>query len=267
MIRRPAVAGQFYPGSKETLKKTVEEYLNFGTTPKKVLGLAAPHAGYIYSGQTAGHTYASAVIPKRCIVISPNHTGMGASAAIMSEGEWVTPIGNARIDKTLASSLMSGSSVLKDDTMAHIAEHSLEVQLPFLLALQPALSFVPITVQHLSYAHCEELGRTIASVIKSSGENILIIASTDMNHYEEEKITERKDNLAIAEVLELDPKGLLNVCAENDISMCGVIPTAIMLIACKELGAKKAELVEHTTSGEASGDYSSVVGYAGFIVY
>jgi AmmeMemoRadiSam system protein B len=267
MIRRPAVAGQFYPGAKEALKSAVNEYLQYDVKPMKVLGLAAPHAGYIYSGATAGHTYASAVIPKKCIILSPNHTGMGASAAIMSSGEWSMPMGSVPVDEKLASALIYNCQLLKDDSTAHVAEHSLEVQLPFLQARQPELSIVPITLQHMVYENCYAIGMAIARTIKDSGEDILIVASTDMNHYENQETTTQKDDLAIKEVLALDPKALLNTCGENRVTMCGVIPTSIMLIACKELGAKEAKLVEHTTSGDVSGDYDAVVGYAGFLVY
>lgn len=267
MIRKPAVAGQFYPGAKEALTKAVEEYLAYDAEPKKVLGLAAPHAGYVYSGPTAGHTYASAVIPKKCIVLSPNHTGMGAAAAVMADGEWATPLGNIPIDKEIAAALLKNCAILKDDATAHVAEHSLEVQLPFLQVKQPDLSIVPITLQHPSWGGCEELGKAIAKTVKDSGEDILIVASTDMNHYESQNVTMEKDGLAIEKVLALDPKGLIATCGEHHITMCGVIPTAIMLIACKELGAKEAKLVEHTTSGEVSGDYDAVVGYAGFIIF
>lgn len=267
MIRRPAVAGQFYPGAKEALKNTVNEYLQYEVQPMKVLGLAAPHAGYIYSGATAGHTYASAIIPKKCIVLAPNHTGMGAKAAIMTDGEWAMPMGNIPVDTSLANELVNNCNIFTDDSTAHVAEHSLEVQLPFLQARQPDLSIVPITLQHMSYEDCETIGKAIAKTIKDGDEDVLIVASTDMNHYENQESTVKKDDLAIKKVLELDSRALLNTCGENRITMCGVIPTSIMLIACKELGAREAKLVEHTTSGDVSGDYDAVVGYAGFLVY
>lgn len=266
MIRHPAVAGQFYPGGKEALKKAVNEYLKFDATPKKVFGLAAPHAGYIYSGTTAGHTYASAKIPRTCIILSPNHTGAGSRCAIMTSGEWATPIGNVKINTVVANDLLNNCSLISNNETAHIAEHSLEVQLPFLQMRQSDLSIVPITIQHMNYESCQILGKAIADTIKQDEEDILIVASTDMNHYENQEITIKKDDLAIKRVLELDPEGLLNTCGEYNVTMCGVVPTAIMLIACKELGATHAELVEHTTSGATSGDFEAVVGYAGFLV-
>lgn len=267
MIRRPAVAGQFYPGSKELLRKTVDSYLDSDREPRDVLGLAAPHAGYVYSGATAGRTYASAIIPEKCVIISPNHTGAGARAAVMTEGEWMTPLGNVPIDTALAADLLKRCPLLAGDSTAHVAEHSLEVQLPFLQERQPSLSIVPITIQHANFNSCETIGRAIASAIKESGKKILIVASTDMNHYENEEITKKKDNLAIEKVVGLDPEGLINTCGEYGITMCGVIPTAIMLVACIKLGATKGELIEHSTSGDVSGDFGAVVGYAGFLVY
>ncbi len=266
MIRQAAFAGQFYPGSRTSLETEVKKYLDTGATPKKTLGVVAPHAGYIYSGPTAGAVYAATVVPPTCIVLSPNHTGMGASAAIMDEGEWVIPTGKVPIDASLATALMKHSTDLRRDTLAHQMEHSLEVQLPFLLARQPELHIVPITLQHIRLDVCENLGKAIAATIKESGKEVLIVASSDMNHYEEQSTTERKDQIAIDRVLALDPAGLISACAESRITMCGVIPTAVMLYAAKELGATKAELISHTTSGDTSGDYQAVVGYAGIAI-
>lgn len=266
MIRRPAVAGQFYPIGKESLKKAVDEYLAFDVDPKKVIGVMSPHAGYIYSGKTAGRTFASCKIPGKCIVLAPSHTGIGSKVAIMSEGEWMTPLGNTPIDSNLAKKLIAKCHLITNDTTAHVAEHSLEVQIPFLQFARPDVHIVPISLQYISFDNCEVLGNAIADVIKESGEDILIVASTDMNHYESQDVTIKKDDLAIEKIEALDPKGLLNVCEKNNITMCGVIPVAVMLIAAKKLGANQAELIEHTTSGDFAGDYDSVVGYAGMTV-
>jgi len=267
MIRNPAVAGQFYPASRTALETEVKRFLSVSAKPVKVLGLVAPHAGYIYSGAVAGAVYASAVIPEKCIVLSPNHSGRGAPASLMTEGLWAMPTGDVPIDSVLAKKLLSNCRELEDDVHAHLAEHSLEVQLPFLIARQPKLSFVPLTVSHLPYETCRKIGEAIAKTITDSGEDVLIVASSDMNHYESQTSTEKKDRMAIERVLALDPPGLLTTCGEYRISMCGVVPTAIMLTAAKALGAKNAKLVSHTTSGEVSGDYDAVVGYAGIIVY
>lgn len=266
MLRHPAVAGQFYPGSKSALESEVKRYLHSDVTPEKALGIVSPHAGYMYSGPTAGAVFASTVVPPSCIVLAPNHTGAGAAAAIMDEGSWEIPTGEVPIDADLVTKLMANCAELQADTMAHQFEHSLEVQLPFMLARQPELHIVPITLSHISFDRCEKIGTGIAKTIKESGKDVLIVASSDMNHYEEHELTKKKDQLAIDCVLDLDPKGLLTTCAKENITMCGVVPTAIMLIAAKELGATEAKLISHTTSGDTSGDYQAVVGYAGILV-
>lgn len=266
-VRKPAVAGQFYSGSAAALKAEVQEYIKQATKPRKVLGVISPHAGYIYSGHVAGATLASVEIPPICIVLSPNHTGLGSAVAIMNAGEWEIPTGNIPVEETIANALIKNSPLFSVDALAHMREHSLEVQLPFLLELQKNLKIVPVTLGHLNYNTCEELGKAIAKTIKESGHEILIVASSDMTHYESDKRAREKDKLAIDRILELDPSGLVNICAERNITMCGVIPVAVMLVACKEMGAKKAELVKYATSGDVTGDKSAVVGYAGVIVY
>lgn len=265
--RRPAVSGQFYPGTEEALKKEVRQYLDKSIKRRRVMGVVSPHAGYMYSGHVAGATFSHVEIPKTCIVLSPNHTGLGAAAALMTDGDWLIPTGSVPIDDTIAGDLLSRSQLISRDTMAHISEHSLEVQLPFLLELQKELMIVPMTIKHMGYEKCEEIGRTIAETIKAAKRDILIVASSDMTHYESDAAVRSKDQWAIDRVLDLDPKGLLNTCAAKDITMCGVIPTAIMLVACKELGATKAELIKHSTSGDITGELDAVVGYAGMIVY
>ncbi|MFA4874857.1 MAG: AmmeMemoRadiSam system protein B [bacterium] len=266
MERKPAVAGQFYPGSKSSLKDEVDRLLNVDAKPRKALAAVAPHAGYVYSGAVAGAVFASVVVPRLCIVLSPNHTGMGARAAVWSTGSWQIPTGTIPVDEPLAKKLLSACPDLADDHSAHMAEHSLEVELPFLLARQPKLSIVPICISRVDVAECRRIGEAIADVVKSVKEEVLIVASTDMNHYEDEKRTRQKDQMAIDRVLALDADGLVSTCATNRISMCGVLPTAITIFAASKLGAKKATLIKHATSGDVSGDYDAVVGYAGFVI-
>lgn len=266
MIRQPIVAGRFYPATKEALENEVKKYLKSDFPPAKVLGLVSPHAGYIYSGATAGAVFAASIIPKKCIVLSPNHTGEGKPAAIMTEGSWIIPTGKVPIESDLAKKLLKNCPEISEDSLAHQHEHSLEVLLPFLYKLRPDISFVPLTVSHLNFASCKKIGEAIAKTIKETGEDILIAASSDMNHYENQAATQKKDRAALEKVLALEPEELLTTCRENRISMCGVIPVAIMLIATKLLGAKSAKLVQHTTSGDVSGDYDAVVGYAGIII-
>lgn len=266
MDRRPAVAGQFYPGNEASLKAELKKYLVADGAPRRAMAVVSPHAGYVYSGAVAGHTFASVEVPRRCIVLSPNHTGMGARAAVMTSGNWIIPTGNIPVDDKLADEILKGSGDLRADNLAHMSEHSLEVQLPFMLARQPELSIVPITLSHLSAPTCRKIGAAIAGAVKDAGDHILIVASTDMNHYEDQARTLEKDRMAIERVQALDGEGLLSTCAEHGISMCGVVPTAVTIFACRELGATKATLIEHKTSGDVSGDYNAVVGYAGFVI-
>lgn len=267
MVRKPIVAGQFYPSNKEALEEELGKYLDVKIVPRKAVGIIAPHAGYMCSGRAAGYIYASTIVPKRCIVISPNHTGNGKSVAIMTSGQWQIPTGLVPIDEDISSKLLKSCSVIEEDKTAHIFEHSLEVQLPFLLAKEPNVKIVPLTVSRLPFDACRQIGEATANIIKDSKEPILIVASSDMNHYEEQKETNRKDMLAIDKVINLDPEGLLSICAKERITMCGLIPAVIMLIAAKNLSAKKAELIKYETSGDVLGDYNSVVGYAGIIIY
>lgn len=266
MERKATVAGKFYPERAGDLKKEVTKYLKHDATPRKAKAAIAPHAGYVYSGEVAGKVFASVVVPEICIVLCPNHSGMGADCAIMTEGSWVIPTGIVPINTKIGKDLLESCSMIREDSTAHMREHSLEVQLPFLLERQPHLQFVPICLSRMNLADCITLAETMAKTIELSEKPILIVASTDMNHYESQAITLEKDRMAIDKVLSLDATQLIGTCAEHRISMCGVIPAAVAILACKELGASKATLIEHKTSGDVSGDYDAVVGYAGFII-
>src|SRR3989338_6091332 len=263
MIREPAVAGSFYPANPDRLKKDLASMIF--EAPRKIhaKGIVVPHAGYIYSGKVAGQVYSQVEIPNRLIILSPNHTGLGVPFSIMNRGVWRLPLGDAKIDDELADKLMKEFGCLEVDTMAHAREHSLEVQIPFIQYLKKDFTFVPVTIGHVSYALCKEFGEAIARVVEKEKEPILIIASSDMNHYEEHYRTLEKDRRAIDKMLKRDPKGLYETVHNKDISMCGIIPTTVMLTVCNQLGATKAELVDHKTSGDVTGDLSGVVGYAG----
>ncbi|PIU57381.1 MAG: AmmeMemoRadiSam system protein B [Deltaproteobacteria bacterium CG07_land_8_20_14_0_80_38_7] len=266
MIRKPIVAGQFYPSDEKELRSQIDLYLKKNIIPQKVIGIVAPHAGYMCSGRVAGEVYASVIIPEKCIIISPNHTGHGKPASLFPDGTWETPLADINIDSDLAKDLAHNCSIIEEDYKAHTFEHSLEVQLPFLVSRQPKLSIVPLTVAHLNYDACKKIGAAIAKTIKDSKQEILIVASSDMNHYENQETTNKKDRAAIEKILNLDHAGLLQVCGEKRITMCGVVPTTIMLIAAQILGATKAKLIKYETSGDVLGDFSSVVGYAGILI-
>lgn len=258
------MAGQFYPEDQKELIGAVKRFLT-GGVEEKAIAIVAPHAGYIYSGVVAGAVYSAVTVPETVVLIGPNHTGLGKKASIMTEGQWETPLGNLAINRALASSILGSTGLFSEDASAHLMEHSLEVQLPFIHCRNRRASFVPITVMHGNFRECEEMGKGIAGAIIRYGKEVLIVASSDMNHYESDKITREKDRLAIDRALKFDAKGLLQIAASKGITMCGVIPAAISIVAAKILGAKEAKLVKYATSGETSGDYEQVVGYAGML--
>jgi AmmeMemoRadiSam system protein B len=220
----------------------------------------------MYSGHVAGAVFARLQIPTRVVLLCPNHTGVGRALAVMSEGEWETPLGNVPIDTDLAESLKERFLALQEDSAAHRAEHAAEVELPFLLLRQPDLTFVPIALGTGQFEPLQQLGEAIAEVIAAGKEDVLIVASSDMNHYESDAVTRVKDHRAIERMLSLDARGLYDVVTQQDISMCGFGPAIAMLTAASRLGAKSAELVRYATSGDVSGDREMVVGYAGIVV-
>ena len=269
-VRPPAVAGRFYPAKPATLNRDLESYLGSAAPeiPKRVdnaLGCVVPHAGFMYSGHVAGAVYRKLSRRPRYIIIGPNHFGRGAPLAIMSSGAWATPLGEVPVDHALASALRAAFPMLSDDPAAHAEEHSLEVQLPFLQHEVKDFRFVPVLVGVRGYEALELLGHCVAEVAGAASNEVMIIASSDMNHYESDSITRMKDGKAIERILALDPQGLHDVVRQEKISMCGCGPTVALLIALKQLGARRAELVKYATSGDVSGDRNAVVGYAGII--
>ena len=266
MMRQPAVAGQFYPGNPNTLRQTIEDFLPEAPhETSSALAVISPHAGYIYSGSVAAQTFSQVDLPPTAIILGPNHSGMGQKAAVMDSGEWLMPFGTVPIDSNIAELLLAKATLLVADATAHTFEHSLEVQVPFMQYYRK-LSIVPICLSQLSFAECLEIGKAIADVVSIVPSKPLLVASTDMSHYESRESATRKDSLAIDCIKKLDPEGLYNTVVANRITMCGFIPTTITLIAAKELGATSAKLIRYTDSGEVSGDTSQVVGYAGFII-
>ncbi len=269
-VRRPAVAGRFYPGKPDVLTQQLDQFLAAGSpAPAKTetaMGCMVPHAGYMYSGSVAGAVFQR--LPKRAryIILCPNHTGRGAPLAIMSKGEWQTPLGNVPVDSELAASLQHSCRLLMEDSKAHEGEHAIEVEIPFLQRSVGEFSFVPIAIGVSRYAALEALGHGMAQALRSLTEPVMIVASSDMNHYEPDGVTRIKDRKAIDKILALDPAGLYEVVREEDISMCGYGPAVAMLTAVKDLGATKAELVRYSTSADTSGDYTAVVGYAGMVI-
>ena len=270
-IRQPAVAGQFYPASPQALRKQIELFSEKNKavkTQSEVIGCLLPHAGYVYSGAVAYSVLSRIKLKDNLIILGPNHTGMGDAFSVMAQGSWVTPFGELNINSELAGKLLIRAASLSTDELAHQFEHSIEVQLPLLQYFKKGFTFVPIVIAGNDFKNCQQLGLQIASVIQELHleRETLIVASSDMTHYEEAAAAKKKDARAIAAMLELDEFKLWSRINELDITMCGYAPAIVLLSAAKALGAKKGELIKYQTSGDVTGDNSSVVGYAGIIV-
>ncbi|WP_419174933.1 AmmeMemoRadiSam system protein B [Desulfosediminicola sp.] len=267
MIRQPIVAGRFYPGSRSQLSGMVDDLLLSAPDREKYTAIAAvsPHAGYIYSGSVAAETLKAIEIPETVIILGLNHHGTGDRAAL-SRSVWDMPMGRVPVDDQLADLLVGPGSPITNDEAAHGPEHSVEVQIPFLQALQPNLKIVPIVLSHFSYELCTRVAETLVEAIQAVDKKVLIVASSDMSHYESRQQASAKDKLALQQIEDLNPLGLYNTVHSNNITMCGIIPVTVALIASKKLGATGAKVLRYTDSGAVSGDTESVVGYAGIVI-
>ncbi len=266
-VRPPAFAGTFYDARREELTRDVLQYLAAPeAAPAPAFGAIVPHAGYVYSGPVAGAVYARLRVPPTCVILCPNHTGFGRPAAVDPSGAWRTPLGEVRVDRDLARRLGTLAPALEPDAVAHRGEHSLEVQLPFLQVRRPDVAIVPICVGEPSLALCREIGEALAAVCAEEAEPPLLIASSDMNHYESRDVGRGKDDMALACVERLDAEGLFQTVRAERISMCGVLPATTLLFAARAAGAGPARVVARRDSGDETGDTSSVVGYAGVVV-
>ncbi len=265
MIREPEVAGQFYPERPYELNSMIKGMVDQTLPKEDAIGLIAPHAGYIYSGTVTGAVISMVKFKDTFIIIGPNHTGAGKPLSIMTEGVWKTPLGDVEIDSDLAKKILHGSKYLQEDFLAHQYEHSIEVQLPFLQYFKPSVKIVPIILSYVGGDVYKEIGKEIAAAIKESGRGVVIIASSDMTHYEPQEYAREKDTQAIDAILALDEDLLLKRIKGLDITMCGYAPAVCLISAAKALGTQGARLVKYQTSGDTTGDYSSVVGYAGVI--
>ncbi len=264
MKRKPSVAGYFYPHDSAALRDMIEGMLDSQADKEKAISVISPHAGYVYSGKVAGSVFSSVTLPENFIILGPNHQDVSTSISIMRQGVWETPLGDVPISTALADLIMKQSGTLKENVKSHSQEHSLEVQVPFIQYLKGNILFVPISIAYFAtYDDLVELGKAIAWAIREYGQDVLIVASTDMSHYVSQEVAKEKDFLAIEKILDLDARGLYDIVKRENISMCGFQPTAATIIASNELKAKKAELIKYQTSGDVSGDFSKVVGYAG----
>lgn len=268
VIRRPVVSGQFYPAAVRDIKRLIASF-DIDNQQKKMnaLGCILPHAGYIFSGKVACETLSRIKITDTCVILGPNHTGFGPEASIMQEGAWEIPQGNIGIDTELASTIIKNSKYLRQDSLAHNYEHSIEVLLPLISEFAgKEFRFVPIILATTDELVYKDIANALCAAIQKKGKNTIIIASSDMTHYEPRDEASKKDRAAVDAILELDEEKLIEKVKTLNISMCGYIPSAIATLASKKLGAKGATLVSYRTSGDTSGDYDSVVGYAGIII-
>ncbi len=268
-IRQPQVAGKFYPSSAQALKNQIEAFIDKQADKLDIIACMLPHAGYIYSGSVAAQTVSRINIKNKIILLGPNHTGYGAKYSIMPEGTWQTPLGEIKIDSDLAGEILNRSKHLQPDNEAHTYEHSLEVVLPFFQYFKTDFEIVPIVFLSDEFKVLRELGEEIANTIKERNikDSTIIVASSDMTHYESQDQAQKKDKEAIQAILELNEAKLMDRVQRLNISMCGYAPAITMISAAKLLGAKTAKLIKYQTSGDVTGDKTSVVGYAGIIIY
>jgi MEMO1 family protein len=267
MLRLPAVAGRFYPSDPAELTALIRKCAGAGPGQAHIAARAClvPHAGYVYSGHVAGAVLARIALPRKIIILGVRHYPRGEPAAILSSGAWRTPLGDARIDGGLAEALKKACPLLREDSVAHSAEHSLEVQLPFLQALAPDFTFVPVALGTVRFESLVNVGEAIARVLAAAQENVLLLTTSDLNHYQDDATTRIKDRKAIEQLLALEARGIYDTCRNEEISMCGLGPAVAMITALNALGVKNAELVKYATSADVSGDREAVVGYAGMI--
>lgn len=266
MVRRSVVAGSFYPGSKSSLEKELTQLIPLVGEKKKVIGLISPHAGYVYSGCCAGKGFASIQVPNKIIILGVNHHGMGHSFAVDDSDHWSTPLGEIPIERNLAEKLVKGSDIFQIDFNAGAMEHSLEVQVPFIQYINPGARILPITVSSMKLEQLLAAGQEIGRLVLGR-DDVLLVASTDMSHYISAESAKKEDQKAIDKILAMDPEGLFETVVCENISMCGIAPTVMMLSAAIQMGAKASEVIQYTNSGEASGDYKQVVGYLSMAVY
>ncbi len=277
-IRHSRVAGSFYAGSAEALRRQIEECFKHRFGPgelpsldkngsRKIFGLICPHAGYMYSGPVAANAYhrlASDGLVDLFVILGPNHHGIGSGLAVMRAGVWRTPLGDVEIDSETAKEIASMSGIIDADESAHAYEHSVEVQLPFLQYVYgSSFKFVPICFLMQDLDTCREVGKTLAEALK--GKNAVIVASTDMTHYEPHKRAAEKDSKALDAVTRLDEDLFYSVLNSHNVSACGYGPVATLMVAARKAGVEKGELLSYKTSGDITGDTSSVVGYAALV--
>jgi MEMO1 family protein len=274
-VRAPAVSGRFYPGTRAELERTVRTLLDAvpsarpAPAPAPARAAVAPHAGYAYSGLTAAHVFARLEVPPVVVILAPNHTGVcraPGGASLWEAGAFRTPLGDVSVDEGLAQALLAASPLVAPDHAAHVQEHAVEVELPFLQLRRPDVRIVPLVLAWDAWDGCAALGGTLAGLVGRWPERVLLLASSDLNHYEPASVSVPKDRRALEAVVALDGAELLARCRRERISMCGRAPTATVLAAIRALGAAHAEIVHYSHSGMVTGEEDAVVGYGGVVI-
>jgi AmmeMemoRadiSam system protein B len=267
VLRLPAVAGRFYPSNPAELTATIHRLTEIEPTREAltVKACLVPHAGYLYSGAVAGAIFSRIRLPQKILILGVRHYPRGEPAAILSSGAWRTPLGDVPIDESLARALRAACPLLREDSVAHSQEHSLEVQLPFLQVLAPGFMFVPVALGTVRFEDLVTVGEAVGRVLAESSEEILLLTTSDLNHYQDDATTRVKDRKAIERLLELDARGLYDTCRNEQISMCGLGPAVAMITGLRAIGVTHAELVRYATSADVSRDLGAVVGYASMI--
>ncbi len=264
MLRDPVVAGMFYEKDVPALKKHISKYVSQKQEKYRAKAIVVPHAGYIYSGAVAGEVYSSVEIPDLLIILGPNHIGSGKSVSVMTEGVWRTPLGDVKINEPLANEIIKTCPVASKDVHAHLKEHSIEVQLPFLQYIKKSFTFIPIVLGEYNINNLQILADSISKVFRDK--EVLLVASTDLTHYEDSDSAKEKDTLVLKAIEKLDEEEMLKEIEDKDISMCGWMPTYVVIRAAKLLGAQKGVIIKYMNSGDVSGDYNQVVGYGGAVI-
>jgi len=265
MVREPYVSGEFYPSTENRLNSLIESFKVKETSKISARGLILPHAGYVYSGKVAAETVSRVLKKDSIFILGPKHTDYGESFSIWPKGKWKIPYKDIPIDEELASLILKNSKYIKEDYLAHRFEHSIEVELPILYYFFKDFKFVPLACDISSLNIYKSVAEEIVDIVRKNKLDLLFIASTDMSHYEEDSIARKKDRLAIESIINLDEEDLLKKVKDNNISMCGVAPVAILICILKALQVKKAQVVLYQTSGDVTGDKFEVVGYSGII--
>ena len=269
-IRKSILAGSWYPAKPSVLKNDILGYMNAAPDlhlDGGIAGIIVPHAGYVYSGPVAAHAYRLIRGQKyeAVILIGPSHRFAFPRVSIWSSGGYETPLGLVPIEETLALRIKDGIDFIQEEPVAHVREHSLEIQLPFLQVALGDFSLVPLVMGDQSPGMCVRLAEAIAVAVQ--GKNVLVVGSSDLSHFHEASAAEKLDTVVLKHIERNDTKGLLDSLSREKAEACGGGPMVVTMLSVNRMGAKKVRLLKYAHSGAVTGDNSSVVGYAAAVCY